>query len=69
MIVRLSYKVATTLISALGYYMIEYVMYQKTQTTDIGNNLNFEDEEFDFLVKVEFILHIFLYRSCIRNQN
>ena len=27
--------------------MIEYVMYQKTQTTDIGNNLNFEDEEFD----------------------
>ena len=49
--------------------MIQYVMYQKTQTTEIGNNLKFEDEEFDFLVKVEFILHIFLYRSCIRNQN
>ena len=49
--------------------MIQYVMYQKTQTTEIGNNLKFEDDEFDFLVKVEFILHIFLYRSCIRNQN
>ena len=43
--------------------MIQYVMYQKTQSTDIGHNLNFKDEEFDFLVKVEFILHIFLYRS------
>ena len=43
--------------------MIQYVMYQKTQTTEIGNNLNFKDEEFDFLVNVEFNLHIFLYRS------
>ena len=39
------------------------VMYQKTQFTDIGNNLNIEDEEFDSLVKVELILHIFLYWS------
>ena len=30
---------------------------------DIDNNLNFEDEEFDSLVKVELILHIFLYWS------
>ena len=28
--------------------MIQYVMYQKAQSTDIGNSLNFEDEEFDF---------------------
>ena len=28
--------------------MIQYVIYQKTQSTDIGNSLNFEDEEFDF---------------------
>ena len=39
--------------------MIQYVMYQKTQTTEIGDNLNFEDEKFDFLVKVEFILQNF----------
>ena len=43
--------------------MIQYVMYQKTQSTDIGNNLNLGDEEFDFLVDVEFTLHIFLYES------
>ena len=28
--------------------MMQYVIYQKTQSTDIGNSLNFEDEEFDF---------------------
>ena len=45
---RLSYKVATNQIRALGYYIKQYVMYQKTQSTDIGNSLYFEEEEFDF---------------------